>query len=233
MSRTYYAIGDVHGEDARLAALHEAILFDVARSGAPAQIVHLGDYVDRGGDSRGVIARVKALCEAHQGIALKGNHEQMLLNAYDRPGSGAEDMWAWNGGDATLRSYEAVNGVHADWRDMIDAEHIAWMRGLATIHTDAARKIVFVHAGIDPQTFPECSDEIRIWTRSEKFLHTWRWPDRPELKDWLVVHGHTPNDTLTAEINAQRINVDTGAVFGGPLTCVVLRAGAEPWLIEA
>ncbi|MGE0044396.1 MAG: metallophosphoesterase family protein [Hyphomonadaceae bacterium] len=232
MSPTYYAIGDVHGEEFRLQLLHALILADIDRIGAPAKIVHVGDYVDRGHDSRGVIARVKTLCDERGAIALLGNHEQMMLNAYDRAGDSSEGMWDWNGGDATLRSYEEANGKHDDWRNAIDKDHIKWMRSLPTIFADEARKIAFVHAGIDPETFPNCSDEIRIWTRSDRFLHTWRWPKRAELKDWLIVHGHTPNDELSIEVKPQRINIDTGAVYGGALTCVVLAEGEEPRFIQ-
>ena len=63
-------------------------------------------------------------------------------------------------------------------------------------------------------------------------VHTWRWPKRPELADWLIVHGHTPNDELSIEVKPQRINIDTGAVYGGALTCVVLAEGEEPRFIQ-
>ncbi len=69
---------------------------------------------------------------------------------------------------------------------------------LPTMHRDEARGLVFVHGGIDPKTFPNESDEIRMWTRSEKFFQIARWPDRDELKQILVVHGHTPTRRLRA-----------------------------------
>ena len=86
----YFAIGDVHGESRKLGELHAAILERIAFEGAPARIIHLGDYVDRGPDTKGVIERVMALEARFANDAsisvksLKGNHEQMMLDAYDR-----------------------------------------------------------------------------------------------------------------------------------------------------
>lgn len=232
-ARTYYAIGDVHGEDLRLQMLHAAILADIEREGCEATIVHLGDYVDRGLESRGVIARVMALEAAYTAVSLKGNHEEMMLCAYDRSDRGSDSYWASNGGEATISSYFAANGRAEDWREAIDKAHIKWLRTLPTLWRDEERKIAFVHAGIDPQTFPECDEEIRIWTRSGKFFDPARWPARPELDGWLIVHGHTPTENNAPEVLAQRINVDTGAVYGGPLTCVVLTPGEAPRFLRA
>jgi serine/threonine protein phosphatase 1 len=98
---------------------------------------------------------------------------------------------------------------------------------------DEQRKLVFVHGGIDPKMFPNCSDEIRMWTRSEKFFRSARWPDRHELKNILVVHGHTPTDDFEPDLQPRRINIDTGACFGGPLTSVVLAPGEPPRFLRA
>ncbi|MBI1188414.1 MAG: serine/threonine protein phosphatase [Alphaproteobacteria bacterium] len=240
MKCAYYAIGDVHGEAERLRALHDAILNDIAAHGWAAEIVHLGDYVDRGPDSRGVIAAVMALqaTAAHCVRALRGNHEQMMLDAYDRFDN-ADMHWMMNGGAFAAESYGWREARGGDWRACIDKDHVAWLRGLPTLHCDDARKIAFVHAGIDPKTFPACSEEIRIWTRSQKFFDPGRWPARPELDGWLVVHGHTPTNDFRPQIvggdarQPRRINVDTGAVFGGALTCVVLAPDAAPRFLAA
>lgn len=236
-AHVYFAIGDIHGESEKLAALHDAILDRIAFEKRPARIVHLGDYVDRGPDSRGVIQRVMALenmfagSETIQVISLMGNHEQMMLGAYDNtvePGS-----W-WNQGGAEAADSYAGGAGRADagWRETIPREHVTWLRNLAPIYRDTARSLVFVHAGIDPATFPECDTAIRLWTRSSKFFEHAMWPNRPELRDLLVVHGHTPKNFLP-EVYPHRINVDTGACFGGPLTAAVLLPNQPPEFIRA
>jgi serine/threonine protein phosphatase 1 len=244
-TRTYYAIGDVHGEDLRLGLLHDFIFEELGRAGVPATIVHLGDYVDRGPESRGVVARVMALPqraarEARKGapsdigvVALRGNHEEMMLNAYDDSEPLSMSHWRMNGGDQTINSYLRSRGGQEDWRDAVDREHVKWLRKLPTLWRDEERKIAFVHAGIDPKTFPECSDEVRIWTRSQIFFNPELWPDRTELEDWLIVHGHTPTEDFEPEVLEQRINIDTGAVYGGPLTCAVLAPDAPARFLRA
>ena len=223
---TYYAIGDIHGELEKLSRLYELIAEDAAKSDAPTMLVHLGDLIDRGPDSRGVVELVMAMHEATHCLTIQGNHEAMLLSAYDKPMG--VSYWTGNGGEETLASYQRVNGETEDWRTTIDKSHINWMRQLPVLWRDDARKIVFVHGGIDPLHYPNCTDEVKLWTRSSHFFDTAQWPPRPELDGILVVHGHTPTENSRPDVRAQRINVDTGACFGGPLTCVVLSAGEAP-----
>lgn len=230
---TYYAIGDVHGELSKLEILLGYIAEDSQTRGNEHKIIFLGDLIDRGAQSRGVVARVKRLVEAGEASCVKGNHEELMLHAFAKTDSMGVYYWAENGGDATIESYEAANGGHDDWRDAIDRDHIAWLRALPVMIRDEERKLAFVHGGIDPKKFPHCSDEIRLWTRSEKFFRSDNWPDREELHDLLVVHGHTPTDDLRPEKQRRRINVDTGACFGGPLTSVVLAPGEEPYFLSA
>ncbi len=136
-----------------------------------------------------------------------------MLHAYGREETAGLYHWASNGGDQTIASYEQANGKKDHWREAIDIEHVKWLHTLPTIHRDETRGLVFVHGGIDPKTFPECSDEIRMWTRSDKFFKSERWPDRAELKDILVVHGHTPTRDFEPDQQRRRINVDTGRLF--------------------
>ena len=154
---TYFAIGDVHGESRKLGELHGAILERIAFEGGPACIIHLGDYVDRGPDTKGVIERVMAL-EARFAdeakvsvISLMGNHEQMLLGAYESHMPQDAGSWWSQGGAEAADSYAGGQGLaDANWRELIPPEHIAWLRTLGSVHIDWERKLVFVHAGIDP-----------------------------------------------------------------------------------
>ena len=211
-----YAIGDVHGEAERLEALHGLIQdrLDRAHPETTATIVHIGDYIDRGPDSCGVIDAIVRLqtSSRHKVIALKGNHEDMLLNAYET--QPARRLWWINGGKETLESYQrrGFEGVSEAHRD--------WIRALPTIYVANDHKLIFVHAGVDPDAYPNCSENVRLWTRSKAFFESATWCN-PALEGWRVVHGHTPTKAGYPETDgdpAQRINIDTGAVFGGRLT---------------
>ncbi len=234
----YYAIGDVHGLAARLRALHDAILQDwvLHHDACDAVIVHLGDYIDRGPDSRGVIAAIMALeaeADARADLAvvsLRGNHEQMMIDAVGRANAAARRLWTINGGDVAIDSYRRA---HPGGRTLVDPSHLRWVRRRPVMHHDPARGLVFVHAGIDPETYPECPDAVRLWTRASDFFDTAAWPDRPELEGVTVVHGHTPTADFMPEVSPRRINIDTGAVFGGPLTCVALAPEDGPRFLQA
>jgi len=225
--RVFYAIGDVHGEAARLSELHEAI-FDhhLARHGGRAAcLVHLGDYVDRGPDSRGVIERLRTLERAAAAndeleiVCLRGNHEQMMIEALDG-GALAEAQWARNGGIATIDSYET------DPIPGLLHKHHCWLKARPYLHWARDEKLVFVHAGLDGTHFPEEKTEIYLWTRSEKFFDTANW-SAPSLEGVRVVHGHTPTEDYRPFVSedGRRINVDTGACWGGALTAAVIAPG--------
>jgi len=230
-----YAIGDVHGEAERLARLHEAIADHHAAFGGDGHLVHVGDLIDRGPDSRSVVQRVMAM-EAAPPAGLKvacvlGNHEQMLLEALAKPDKIEGGSWLEQGGAETIESYERVNGACDPWTEAVDRAHVAWLSALPTMIRDD--RYVFVHGGIDPVRFPNCPDELHIWTRSQKFFDESRWPHRPELKNILVVHGHTPTNDSKPEVGKRRINIDTGVCYGGPLTCVILTPGEQPRFLYA
>jgi len=228
---TYYAIGDVHGELAKLETLLGYIRDDAGVR--EHKVVFLGDLIDRGDDSRGVIMCVKALTEQGKAIAVKGNHEELMLYAYDRDETAGLYHWANNGGDETIASYERTNGKKDHWREAIDPDHIKWLRSLPSILRDDARKFVFVHAGIDPRRYPDEPEEVRLWTRSPIFFRSQKWPEREVLDGILVLHGHTPTQDFKPDQQPRRINVDTGACFGGPLTSVVLAPGEAPRFLSA
>jgi serine/threonine protein phosphatase 1 len=204
-----YAIGDVHGCLAKLRRLLARI--EAHRADKPARLIFLGDYMDRGPDSRGVIEFIMAL--QHQRpdsvICLRGNHEAIALMAVAAPDE-YEEYWRMNGGATTLASFDAMRA------DELPAEIVAWMDALPYAYDDGRR--YFVHAGVDPtRPLSEQSDHDRIWIR-EPFLSSHVTFER------LIVHGHTPLMTAKPDIRANRINLDTGAVYGGPLTAAAFAA---------
>ena len=170
-----YAVGDVHGCIDKLTPLVAQCL----RHGRerPSRFVFVGDYVDRGPDTRAVIGLLMAMQheKRHEVIALRGNHEAMLLDAVR---TGDDALWLHNGAAQTLASY----GI-ADWRDL-PAEHVAWIASLPLCFDDGLR--YFVHAGIDPAVPLDRQDaHDQLWIR-EPFLSD------PRDHGRLIVHGHTP-----------------------------------------
>lgn len=220
-----YAIGDVHGCLDQLVDLHAQIARDLAaRPVAKATLVHLGDYIDRGPDSAGVLARLLAPppdLAAATIVNLMGNHEAMLLAALDGE-RGAAANWLHNGGVAALESWGVrPRASTRDWVRTIPPEHIALMRGLAIIHRQGG--YLFVHAGIRPGIALEAqSREDMLWIRETFLGYAGRLP-------CVVVHGHTPEDTKPV-VTDNRIGIDTGAVLGGVLSCVVLEGASMGFL---
>ena len=201
MTRTY-AIGDIHGCLAKLKRLVGICRVDAGEESA--RLICLGDYVDRGPDSRGVIEYLIRLqnIQTDQIICLMGNHEDMLLAAADDPDW--NEPWLRNGGLQTLESYGVTDATH------IPKEHIAWLRSLPKFHDDGRR--FFVHAGVQPdRALDEQHDHDLLWIR-EPFLSS--------DKDFgrLIVHGHTPLASGLPDVHPNRLNLDTAAVHGGPLT---------------
>ncbi len=219
--RRVYAVGDVHGCLDALLALHGLIAADLAaRPVGHAELVHLGDYVDRGPDSDGVLRHLlspEALppCPV---VNLIGNHESMMLKAIEGDGSRMPD-WLANGGDATLASW----GIRAPadeledppaWLHRVPAEQRAMLHALPVRHD--VDGYLFAHAGVRPdRPLDQATPGELLWMR-EPFLS---WPDRLER---VVVHGHTP--VRAPAVRQHRIGIDTGRVFGGRLTCVALEA---------
>jgi serine/threonine protein phosphatase 1 len=217
--RRVYAVGDIHGCAARLDALHGLIAEDVARRPVPEPVlVHIGDYVDRGPDTAKVVGRLAhgSPIPGVRVVNLLGNHEHTMLAALagDRP---AATDWLYQGGRETLMSYDLdPDGPRETWAGAIPRDHLAWLLQLTLWHREGG--YLFVHAGIRPGVpldSQAVDDLLRI---RQPFLYT----DR-ELGA-VVVHGHTPVRDVT--IRPNRIAIDTGAVFGGRLSCVVLEGAS-------
>jgi Calcineurin-like phosphoesterase len=219
-----YAVGDVHGCDDLLARVHGKIDADLAaRPIADHRVIHLGDYIDRGPDSAKVVERLSRLQSADERIiCLRGNHEEMLLDFLGDPIGGVGNFLS-NKGDATLSSYGVpLGGGLSSPRDVINLVHEFAMH-IPVEHRKFLSRLpvsvrfgdfLFCHAGIRPGVALEAQDPLDlIWIR-DGFL------DSDEDFGVVVVHGHTPAEK--PEIKPNRINIDTGAVLGGPLTCLVL-----------
>lgn len=235
-----YAIGDVHG---RSDLLHR-LLGDVAGHvrDLPADVrprlVMLGDYVDRGADSRGVLDMLTALQthglspwglapDAVEVVLLRGNHEDALTNFLEKPEDGA--MWLANGGVATLESFGVPTGAMSrdQYREMAAAlaealgpRRRALLYGLGLMHR--CGDYVFVHAGVEPGLpMDKQSPQSLMWIR-EPFLSS-----TADLGG-VIVHGHTI--VPRPDIRANRIGIDTGAYASGCLTCVVLQGEQRSFL---
>ncbi len=216
-----YAIGDVHGCRDLLAEMHARIEAEIARDRPDDwRIVHVGDYCDRGPDTRGAIDFLIARMEADRRvICLRGNHDEGFLNFI--AGSGPDRIFTANGGEATAASY----GVAADFSSArsIDAARAALARAAPDAHRAFLAGLPFsavfgdfflCHAGIRPGVPLDAQDEQDlIWIRTD-FL------DDPRLHPKVIVHGHTP--AAEVEILPNRVNVDTRAFAGGRLSALVV-----------
>ena len=204
MTRTY-AIGDVHGCLDQLQRLIELCERDAGQQRS--KFVLLGDYIDRGRDSRGVIAFLMDLQKwsPDEVICLRGNHEDLLLAALES--EDAEQGWLSSGADETLQSYRVTRAQD------LPSSHIDWIRSLPLFHDDGQR--FFVHAGVNPERpLDQQRSRDLLWIR-EPFLSC--------DKDFgrLVVHGHTPIKSGSPDQRPNRLNLDTGAVYGRALTSAV------------
>lgn len=215
-----YAIGDIHGHPRLLDRATEWIAEDRKARGDPETVVvTLGDYVDRGPDSAGVIDRLtnNPFAPATY-IPLKGNHEECMLRFLDDPA--AAEYWLTFGGVETIRSYgiavsdyrgeAGLSSLARDFKAAIPHAHLAFLENLSTCWI--AGSLMFVHAGIRPGVPIEQQDpNDLIWIRDEFLNH-----DGPLPK--FVIHGHTP--VSRAEVRRSRIDIDAGACYGGHL-CVL------------
>ena len=210
-----YAVGDVHGQLDRLRAMHAAIAADLARRPvASPLLVHLGDYLDWGPDSAGVVGLLAAgsPIAGMPTVNLAGDHEQMLLDAIDGDSAAATD-WLHSGGGASLDSWGiAADTPRAEWARILPPAHLAFLRALA--HRHRAGGYLFVHAGLRPG--------VTIAEQSRTDLHYIREPFLSSDRKFgvVVVHGHTV--AATPVVRSNRVGVDTGAGLGGKLSCAVL-----------
>jgi serine/threonine protein phosphatase 1 len=202
-----FAIGDVHGHCAKLKRL--LAFCEKHRASARAKYIFLGDYINRGPNSRDVLdLLIRLQREVDDVICLRGNHEAVLLDVIDQVTPLYRLLLI--GGDRTLASYGVVRP------SALPSSHVDWLKALPLSFDDGLR--LFVHAGINPQKplLAQDPDDV-LWIR-EPFLSDTKRYER------LVVHGHTPQMTFRPEVRQNRIAVDTGAGYEGPITAAVFTA---------
>jgi serine/threonine protein phosphatase 1 len=224
-----YAVGDVHGRLDLLKKMYEGITAHRSEHAAKDwRVIHLGDYVDRGPDSKGVIDFLIQQCEDPRAICLAGNHDVGFLEFLAEPD--LDGLFATNGGWHTAKSY----GVALDFRDAaaFPSQYEAFRAAVPDTHRTFLESLrfravfgdfYFCHAGIMPGV-PLDAQEPRdlIWIR-EAFLNDER------LYEKVIVHGHTP--TRDPEVRANRINIDTGAFASHVLTALVID-GSDKQLMQ-
>ena len=222
-----FAIGDIHGCLDELTSLHKKILthdkFDVKND----LIIYLGDYIDRGKNSKEVINQILKLKNNKiKTVNLMGNHDEFMIDFLFNNKNNIEN-WLNFGLDQTLRSYgiEVVDFIKDGFSDDIieqlrktllskmSEEHINFFKNLELLFS--SENYLLVHAGIDPKkTLEDQTKEDFLWSRSEDFFN------KDFKADKIIVHGHTPEESIVN--HTYRINIDTGCYFSGKLSCVLL-----------
>lgn len=223
MTDPIYAIGDVHGQ---LAELDRVLDLIAADGGTDAQVVFLGDYTDRGPDSYGVLNRIiEGKARGRNWVTLMGNHDRMFRMFLQSPPQAdpymmVELYWLHPrlGGDTTLSSYGLpvspqmrVKDIHEAAIATVPQRHVDFLDNLVLTHHHG--NLMFVHAGIRPGVpIADQTEEDLIWIRNT--FHDYKKP-HPHL----IVHGHTPINKATHYGN--RVNLDSGAGYGDPLSVAV------------
>ena len=218
-----YAIGDIHGQ---LAGLTQATEWIEKDGGPEAPIVFLGDYIDRGPDSRGVLDfLIQGRDAGRNWTFLKGNHDRMFEWFLQTPSRADPHLFtdlSWLherlGGQDTLRSY----GLDFSARRRLSAVHDEALRAVPKAHLDflegcpltfETEDLFFCHAGIRPGVaLCDQNEEDLLWIREEFLDFDGRHPK-------IIVHGHSPIERACHYGN--RVNLDSGAGYGQPLTAAV------------
>lgn len=224
-----YAIGDIHGRlDLFLELVRAIEADDAGRAPANTTFILLGDLIDRGPDSAGVVSAARDWSQRRNVRIIGGNHEEMLLQALEK-----EEVlrsFLRHGGRETVLSYPVTPDDYAaaGWDELralmaaaIPEDHLTFIRGFE--QTIQIGDYLFVHAGIMPEVPLEAQ-------RPGDF----RWIREPFLSHggdhgFVVVHGHTITEDIVLRDN--RIGIDTGAFFSGRLTALGLE-GTDRWLLE-
>jgi serine/threonine protein phosphatase 1 len=224
-----YVIGDIHGRSDLLDQMIRQIERDLDRSPvADGLTVTLGDYVDRGPDSRGVIDRLADNPFPTRYVALKGNHEELFEAFLNEPRVASH--WRRLGGLETLHSYgvsvaavmigKGFEEASGALRQAVPPEHLQFLGSLQ--FAVSVGDYFLCHAGVRPGIpLEHQSPQDLLWIRDDFLNSTMSFGK-------VVVHGHTP--VASPEVLPTRINIDTGAFATGRLTCLVLEGGGHRFL---
>lgn len=220
-----YAVGDIHGRSDLLSRVLRGIDADCRRRPADRPItVFIGDYIDRGPDSRAVLDLLLKWRRDNEAVFIRGNHETFLPRFLGD--SRTLDSWRQNGGLETLLSYGLKPTISPDRHeqvkladelaDALPREHLEFLESLDL--SFSCGDYLFVHAGIRPGVpIQEQTEDDLLWIREEFLAH-----EQPFER--FVVHGHTPVNV--PDLRSNRINIDTGAFATGRLTCIVIEGSA-------
>lgn len=215
-----YAVGDIHGELGKLNALLARLPLE-----PDDRFVFLGDYVDRGVESAGVVSRLIDWSRHYECTFLLGNHESMFLDFLGWSGGVyfGGDAFLANGGDRTLASYGFFDLDHPDpGRLELPPSHLQFYEGLQLYHVEG--DYCFVHAGLGEKGLGhrDLGYALRR-SRPEDLLWNRNTGELPHDLGVTLVYGHTPRPDFSIRWNQPfSIGIDTGAVFGGPLTAIRL-----------
>lgn len=232
MTKPIYAIGDIHGQHSELVR----VLTLIEKEGGPeAEIVFVGDYIDRGPASSAVLdLLIEGVAAGKPWHCLKGNHDRMFswfMRDYPKHDAHLPVNLYWLhsrlGGDTTLASYgvemqetERQTEIHAQAKATVPQAHVDFLNGLALSHE--TEHLFFAHAGIRPGVpLARQAEHDLLWIRKE-------FHDDSRDYSKLIVHGHTPVETATHYGN--RVNLDAGAGYGKPLAAAVFE-GHKSWLL--
>ncbi|MDQ8729776.1 metallophosphoesterase family protein [Bradyrhizobium sp. LHD-71] len=223
-----YAVGDIHGRADLLFDVVQRIDDDLRRRPVKYAIeIYLGDYIDRGSDSKTVIDILCRRLVYRNAVCLRGNHEALLEDFLHDP----DVIYDWRrlGGLNTINSYGVAlpamaqlvpSELHRDFCSVLPRTHLLFLQCLQNIYW--CGDYLFVHAGIRPGVPIEYQVENDLFWIRQEFLQS------KADHGWTVVHGHTP--VIHPYVSSNRINIDTGAVHTGKLTCLVLEAAAVSFL---
>jgi len=223
-----YAIGDIHGRDDLFAALIEGIeRDDAAASRARSTVILLGDLVDRGPDSAGVLARARQWQQEREVRILAGNHEEMFIESFRNKDvlrhflrfGGRETLLSY-GIQPRARTRAEMDALQALMAQVIPARDLDFIRGFEELVEIGG--YAFVHAGIAPDIpLKQQKGQDLRWIREPFLSHEGQYSH-------VIVHGHTINEEATVRPN--RIGIDTGAFNSGRLTAVVLEGTSRRFI---
>jgi serine/threonine protein phosphatase 1 len=215
-----YAVGDIHGEREMLEELLASLPLTDGDS-----LVFMGDYVDRGPDSKGVVETLLGVQASRRCVFLLGNHESMFLSflGWKRREYFGGDAFLMNGGDRTLASYGYFDREEPDVKSFqLPPSHEEFFKRLKLYHREG--DYLFVHAGLGRDLLDEVDVDFAIRrSRSEDLLWDRSSVDLPHKLGVTIIYGHTPALDFSVRWNEPfSIGIDTGAVYGGKLTAIRL-----------